>query len=299
MGKFVQRVACRSAGWAVVAGAMTLAVAAARCRAEPVRVMTFNIRYGTADDGPDRWERRRELLLDVIREFNPDVLGVQEALRDQLDALAAALPEHGCVGVGREADGSGEYSAVFYRRTRFDLLAADTFWLSASPDEPGSRTWGNTLPRICTWARLVERADGRRFTVFNTHWDHQSQPARVESGALMAARIAARRAAGDPVLAMGDFNAAETNPAIRALIQQGELQDTYRAMHSDAQAGATFHGFTGRGQGGKIDFLFATKDWRVAAADIVRTERDGRYPSDHFPVTAIVELEPSDSQSAR
>ncbi len=258
--------------------------------AEPVRVMTFNVRYGTAPDGENRWELRREFLLRVITEFDPDVLGVQEAVRDQIDAIGVALPGHGLVGVGREADGGGEYSAIFYRRRRFDLMAADTFWLSDAPEEPGSRTWGNTLPRICTWARLLDRGDSRRFTVFNTHWDHESQPSRVASGALMAARVGLRLAAGEPVLVTGDFNSAPDNPATIGLTRSGKLlRDTYRPAGA-GPPGGTFHAFTGTPGPAKIDAVLATDDWQVVDAEIMRTQAAGRYPSDHFPVTAVVEL---------
>jgi endonuclease/exonuclease/phosphatase family metal-dependent hydrolase len=258
--------------------------------AEPVRVMTFNVRYGTAPDGENRWELRREFLLRVITEFDPDVLGVQEAVRDQIDEIGEALPAHGVVGVGREADGGGEYSAIFFRRARFDLMAADTFWLSDAPETPGSRTWGNTLPRICTWARLLDRRDSRRLTVFNTHWDHESQPSRVASGELMAGRIGQRVAAGDPVLVTGDFNSGPDNPAMIGLTQRGKLlRDTFRPADPGELVG-TFHAFTGMAGPAKIDAVLATAEWQVVNAEIVRTEAKGRYPSDHFPVTAVVEL---------
>lgn len=267
--------------------------------AQPVRVMTFNVRYGTAKDGSNRWELRREQLLDVIRDFDPDVLGVQEALREQVDAIAEALPGHAAIGVGRDADGGGEYSVVFYRRGRFDVQDAETVWLSDRPDEPGSRTWGNDLPRICTGVRLVERVDGQRFTVFNTHWDHLSQPARVRSGELMAERIAARCAAGEPVLVTGDFNAAEDNPAIATLTRREQLvRDTFLVLHADEQSAGTFHGFSGTAGAGKIDAIFATPEWRIEEAEIVRASRDGRFPSDHFPVTAVVDWPAADNSPA-
>lgn len=262
--------------------------------AEPLRVMTFNVRYGTADDEANRWELRREHLLKVIREFDPDVLGVQEALRDQMDAIAEALADHAAVGVGRESDGRGEYSAVFYRQTRLDVEAAETVWLSDQPNVPGSHTWGNDLPRIFTEVRFVERPSGRRFTVLNTHWDHMSQPARLRSGEMMADRIAQRCAAGAPVLVTGDFNAGEDNPAIAALTRHGKLlRDTLRVLHSDERSAGTFHGFSGKAGAGKIDYVFATPDWRVEEATIVRVSDDGRYPSDHFPVTAVVDWPPA------
>ncbi len=274
-----------------VAAWMGLALFASLAFAEPVRVMSFNVRYGTANDGPNRWELRRELLLDVVKEFDPDVLGLQEALPDQLAALAETLPDHACVGVGREADGSGEYSAIFFRQGRFDLAAADTLWLSETPKAPGSRSWGNQLPRIYTWARLLDRSSSRRFTFINTHWDHQSQPAREQSGKAMAALVAELIMAGEPVLVTGDYNSGEDNPAIAYLTRDGELlRDAFRVIHPEEPEAGTFNGFQGRTEGPKIDAVFATSHWQVQEADIVRTHEGDRFPSDHFPVTAIVEL---------
>ena len=274
----------------LVAAIGVLAVAS-RCTAEPLRVMTFNVRYVTKSDGENQWSLRREMLEKVIHDFDPDVLGVQEALREQMDALAEALPGHASVGVGRDPDGGGEYSAVFYRRGRFDLEAADTFWLSETPTVPGSHTWGNMLPRVCTWVRLLDRSNSRRFTAFNTHWDHQSQPARLASGTLMGKRIAERCAIGEPVLAMGDFNSAEANPSLVELTNKGELlRDTFRVIHPDDVDVGTAHAFSGRITGGKIDYIWVTADWKVEEAEIVRTHEGQRYPSDHFPVTAVVEM---------
>jgi endonuclease/exonuclease/phosphatase family metal-dependent hydrolase len=267
-----------------------VAIFAAFATAEPVRVMTFNVRFGTADDGDNRWELRRELLMDVIHDFDPDVLGVQEALREQVDAIGDALPDHGCAGVGREADGSGEYSAIFYRRSRFDLAATDTFWLSDAPRTPGSHTWGNELPRVCTWVRLLDRTAGRRLVVFNTHWDHVSQPARLASGALMTQRISDAVAAGEPAIVTGDFNAEAANPAIGALTRGGALLvDTYSTRRSAERPAGTFHGFTGEGPR-RIDAIYVTQDCDVEAAEIVRSHEGPRNPSDHFPVTAIISL---------
>jgi endonuclease/exonuclease/phosphatase family metal-dependent hydrolase len=269
--------------------------AGAVAAAEPVRVMTFNVRYGTAPDGDNRWELRKDLLLRVIHEVDPDLLGVQEALRDQLDVLSTALPNHVCVGVGRDATGGNEYSAIFYRRSRFDLAAADTFWLSDEPLKPGSHTWGNNLPRVCTWVRLLDRTDGRRFSYFNTHWDHQSQPARLASGKLMATRVAERTAADEPVIVTGDFNAGADNPAIEALTRDGELlTDTYRSLHPDERDSGTFHGFSGVVGPAKIDNVFVSSLWQVDAAEILHTHDGSRYPSDHCPVTATVRLQSVD-----
>ena len=124
---------------------------------DAVRVMTFNIRYGTAPDGENAWPHRKDMVLAAIRDFDPQLLGLQECLRDQLDTILQEFPQYAAVGVGREADGSGEYSPLLYDRTRFDLLQAETFWLSDTPEVRASKSWGNEITRTCTWARLVER----------------------------------------------------------------------------------------------------------------------------------------------
>ena len=255
-----------------------------------LRVMTYNVRYGTADDGLDAWEHRRELALRVISNNEPDVIGVQEALRFQLDEIAAAFPRLAEVGVGRDdGDEAGEYSAILYDENRLELLDSDTFWLSGTPEVVASTNWGNRIPRIVTWARFRDRRTERTFYVFNTHWDHESQPSRERSAVLLLERIAAREHPGEPVLLTGDFNAGESNPAFVALLE-GELTDTFRALHPDATDVGTFHGFEGDRSGEKIDAILASPGWRVREAWLVTDQEGGRYPSDHFPVMAVASL---------
>jgi endonuclease/exonuclease/phosphatase family metal-dependent hydrolase len=255
-------------------------------------VMSFNLRYGTADDGEDAWTYRRDLVVDVIREQAPDVLGTQEALRFQLDELLGALPEYGMVGVGRD-DGAagGEYAAILFRSSRFEVLEDGTFWFSDSPERPGSMGWGARLPRICTWARLRERVSGHSFYVYNVHFDHESQESREKSAALLLDRIR-QRANEDPVVVTGDFNAGEDNPAMLQLTgqagtpQASRLRDSFRVSRPDATDVGTFHGFEGATGGPKIDGILISSEWRVESAAIVRAARGDRYPSDHFPVVA-------------
>jgi endonuclease/exonuclease/phosphatase family metal-dependent hydrolase len=274
----------------LAAAALLVLLHPASCLADSLKAMTFNIRYGTAPDGENAWPHRRELVVKVIRDESPDILGVQEALRGQLDELETALPEYVRVGVGRDADGGGEYSALLYRKTRFDLSDAGTFWLSGTPEIPGSRTWGNNLPRIVTWARLLDRTNGRRFVAANTHWDHQSQPARLESAQLLGDRTKLLCAAGEPAIVTGDFNAAPNNPAIPKLLECAALQDSFRIKHPDEKNVGTFNGFGRSLQPFKIDAVLVSPHWQVEEAEIVRTTEGDRYPSDHFPVTATLTL---------
>jgi endonuclease/exonuclease/phosphatase family metal-dependent hydrolase len=261
-----------------------------------LRVMSFNIRYGSAGDGENRWPNRREMVFDVIRKQQSDVVGLQEALRFQINEIREALPAYGEIGVARE-DGrtDGEYSAILFRADRFGVAEAGTFWLSDTPDVAGSNTWGSACVRICTWARLIENDSGKAFYIFNTHLDHRSQPSREKSAVLIARRIA-NRTHGDPFVLTGDFNAGENNPAITYLTGKAgaeppvKLVDTFRLLHPDVKDVRTGHSFRGGRQGHKIDYVLAQPSAQVLEAEILYDNVDGRYPSDHYPVTARLRL---------
>ena len=263
-----------------------------------VAVMTFNIRYGTADDGENSWKYRREFVFDVIREAVPDIIGMQEALGFQLNELRDALPEYAKVGVGRD-DGlvSGEFSAILYRAEDFDVLEHGTFWLSETPDVPSIASyWGAALPRICSWARFMESETGRTFYVYNVHFSSRSREAREKSAALLSDRIAAREHE-EPVIVTGDFNAGEGSAVMGTLVGSTEstsaagLKDSFRVLHPDAVDVGTFNGFRGRTTGDKIDAVLISGEWDVVSAEILRTSRSGKYPSDHFPVVATLRLQ--------
>ena len=261
-------------------------------------VMTFNIRYGSANDGDNHWDKRHDLVFDVIGKYDCDVVGLQEALRFQIDAIRAAHPEYGEVGVGRD-DGKtkGEYSAILYRTDRLKLIDSGTFWLSDTPEVVASTSWGNRITRICTWARFVQKDSGKAFYHFNVHMDHQSQPSREKSAVLIDGRIAQREHA-DPVILTGDFNAGEANPAITYLKGTSEtgakpvvrLVDTFRVLHPDATEVGTFNRFEGVRSGDKIDYIFVLPETKVLDAEIIFDTPDGRCPSDHFPVIARIGL---------
>lgn len=263
----------------------------------PIAVMTFNIRYGTANDGENSWPNRSGLVIDVLREHAPGIVGVQEALRFQLDELRDALPRYAELGVGRD-DGleSGEYTAILFDSSGFAVKESGTFWLSDTPDVPGSKTWGNRITRICTWARFSRLETGETFHIYNLHLDHESQPSRERSAELLVRRIATRGTSG-PVIVLGDFNAGEDNPAIRFLTGTSDqsqpnvrLRDTYRVLHPSPADVGTFNAFRGETSGDQIDWILVSHEWEVVEATIVRTNDGGRYPSDHFPVTASVRL---------
>ena len=262
--------------------------------------MSFNIRYDNPRDGEDRWEKRREFLIETIRAYNPDLLGTQEVLAEQADFLREKLPDYGFVGAGRD-DGQrkGEFSAILFRKDRFDVLAHGMWWLSPTPEKVGSKGWDAALPRVVTWARLKDRGRGVTVLMFNTHWDHQGNVARVESGKLMRRLVEDKR--GDerdlPVIVTGDFNSTEETQQYRTLTAGDgaadalKLIDAYREVHPRREPEeASFNGFEGARKGLRIDWILHSPQWKATGAAIDRTQKNGRYPSDHYPVTAELDL---------
>jgi endonuclease/exonuclease/phosphatase family metal-dependent hydrolase len=265
----------------------------------PVAVMSFNIRYGTAADGENHWNKRKEFLAETIAAFDPDLLGTQETLAFQRDFLREKLPAHEVFAAGRD-DGNeaGEMAALFFRRDRFEKLAGGHFWLSQTPERVGSRGWDAALPRIATWVKLKDRtAPGTPTLLFlNTHFDHRGQAARIESARLLRAKIA-ELAADCLVIVTGDFNAGEESEPYRALFgPAGEppslLRDTFRQFRpARGPDEGTFCAFSPAAIGGsRIDWIACCGGWEVRTAAIDRTARSGRTPSDHFPVTAVLRL---------
>ena len=236
---------------------------------EPLRVMTFNIRYGTANDGENAWPKRKEAVVETIRRFDPDVLGVQEALAFQLDYLQQELPGYELVGVGRD-DGKrrGEFAALLLRKERLKVESSGTKWLSDTPDKPGSKTWQASLPRVYTFAKVRDRQNDRELYLVTTHWDHQSQVSRVKSAEAILSHLASH-AKQLPVLLMGDMNAGSDNPAVKKLLdKQTGLVDTFRTANPDAKRIGTFNGFRGDKHSAQIDWVLASGQWKVESAGV-------------------------------
>ncbi|AQT68514.1 exodeoxyribonuclease III (xth) [Anaerohalosphaera lusitana] len=262
-----------------------------------VDVMSFNVRYGTADDGDNSWRYRKELVLDIIRRSEAEVVGLQEALRFQLDWIRERLPYYEEVGVGRDdGEDGGEFNAILVDTRRFELAEDDTFWLSDTPEVAGSNTWAAGCTRICTWAKLVDRRTDEVLWVFNTHFDHVSARARERSSRLIAERIE-EYAGGEDFVLMGDFNAGEDSVEMRYLRGVSEIDgqavpvgmvDSFAQVRPEVRERGTFNGFDGNADGKRIDYIFVSKDVEIFDAAILRYNEGGRYPSDHYPVTAII-----------
>lgn len=264
----------------------------------PLRVMTFNVRYGTAKDGENLWDKRKDFLVETIQEFNPDLLGTQETLGFQRDYLAERLSGYGVLGVGRD-DGKeqGEMMALYFKKARFEKLGEGHFWFSESPAVPGSKSWDSSLPRMVTWVKLkdLQQAAAQPILYLNTHFDHRGPRARLESARLIRRRME-DLGRGCSVILTGDFNSGEGSPPYLALFgdlddQRSLVVDAYRSVHpARAKDEGTATGFDAkRISGARIDWIGCSRDFKVLEARINRAERDGRPPSDHFPVEAVLQ----------
>lgn len=258
-----------------------------------VRVMSFNIRYGTANDGENHWDKRKEFLLATIKAFNPDLLGTQETLGFQRDYLAQQLTGYDVLGVGRDnGQEKGEMTALYFRRDRFEKLDGGHFWLSETPDVPGSKNWDAALTRMVTWVKLRDRRHPKAKPIlyFNTHFDHRGEQARTESAKLLRQRIA-EALKTCRVIVTGDFNAGEDSEPYRAFFgNAAPVTDVYRIINPTRTANeGTFSGFkVEQTAGPRIDWIGVSAEWQVVKAVIDRTARNGHTPSDHFAMNAVV-----------
>ncbi len=257
-----------------------------------IDAVAFNIRFDNPKDGENAWPNRKEMVGKWIESESPDVIGLQEALRHQINDIKKVATAYSEYGVGRDDGKSrGEHCTILYLKKRFTLDKKDcgTFWFSDTPEKIASKSWGNEIPRICTWARLIHKKTGKGFYLYNVHYDHQSQSSRIGASNLIIERISNRKQSNEPIILMGDFNAAEKNPAITVFKEEPlKLVDTFRVVKPDEKMVKTFHGFRGGSfMGGKIDHVFILpKTAEVRSAEIIRFNKDNRYLSDHYPVRA-------------
>lgn len=258
-------------------------------------VISYNVRVDTTQDGAYGWAARREAVTALLRERGAALIGLQEALAHQRDDLVHGLEGYEAVGVGRD-DGAttGEFNPILYQTGRLRLCRQETFWLSETPDVPGSMSWGAGYPRIVTWSEFEAAGGGRRLFLFNTHLDHQSERAREEGARLLRARMAAI-AGSRPAVVTGDFNCESGSRPLQILVAPGAdglaLQDAQNvAGEGHAGPAGTLTSNFREPLGPKIDFILVTAGVEVLRHAVLDEKAGDRFPSDHLPVLAEIRL---------
>jgi endonuclease/exonuclease/phosphatase family metal-dependent hydrolase len=261
---------------------------------ETIRVMSFNIRLDTRDDGINQWGNRKDDLCAEVLKQNPHVLGVQEAMNNQMVDLRRCMRGYKSIGVARD-DGKkqGEFSALFYKKKSLKPVRSGTFWLSETPEVPGSRGWDAACNRVVTWAEFKDRKTGDKFLVFNTHFDHLGDTARIESAQLIIRKVA--ELANDlPVVLMGDFNITAKHRAYRILtFPENEvvlIDSRLKALHKTGPE-HTWVTFDPDFEASDIiDFIFTSLNVQVVNHKIVDFRESGKHLSDHLPVLTEIKL---------
>jgi len=263
--------------------------------AQQLSVATFNIRLDVASDSPSHWKNRKEKVVSQVLFHQWDVLGVQEALPNQVADLKALLPAYGFTGVGREdGDNKGEFSGIFYKKDKLELLASETFWSSLTPTVPGSKSWDAAITRIVTWAKFKHKKSGKIFYHFNTHFDHIGQEARRQSPHMLLQKVNSI-AGNTAAIITGDFNAQPKDEPIRIIVDETNplhLTDA-KVLSQNGHYGpvGTFNGFGLKEKDeAPIDYIFMKGKWQVLQHATISQTWGGRFASDHFAVMAVVML---------
>ncbi len=253
-------------------------------------VMSYNIRCGLCEppENPHNWKKRKYFVAHLIKTYDPDVIGLQEAELFQVEDLVEMLDDYSWMGVGRD-DGrdKGETTAILFRTSRLSLQGQQTLWLSQTPLQP-SRGWDATYRRTLSIAKLLDAQSKQFIYIFNTHFDNEGEIARQESAKLLLAE-ATKIDATSPVIVTGDFNFTATAKGYETLTQN--LADAEKASTTPAAGGRkTYNGFgENKEPDNKIDFVFVTKSIKVQSHQVDTTTYNNLYPSDHYPVIVTVE----------
>lgn len=259
---------------------------------EEVKVMSFNIRLDVASDGENRWDARKDRVTGLVNYHEPDFVGGQEVMFHQLNYMLEKMNGYSYIGVGRD-DGKtkGEYSCIFYKKDKYDLVEQSTFWLSPTPDTV-SKGWDAAIVRVCTYGLFRSKKTKRYFYVFNTHFDHIGGQARLESAKLIFRKIQEINKKNYPVIVSGDFNShPDAAPAQYMMNNMNNARNISRQVYGNAD---TWNGFKFHEKpDGCIDYIFVAKDKRISVSKFatITDSYDMKYPSDHFPVMATIKIQ--------
>ncbi len=275
----------------LIAGCLLLASTVAVAQEITLRVMTFNVRYGTAFDGDNSWSKRKDTVVNCIKQYDPDILGMQECLAMQADYIVENMPGYRWVGVGRDQNGKGEMTAVFYKADRLVPIETLHFWLSETPDQPGSKSWDTGCTRIATRIKFHHPQTGRFFVYANTHLDNKSEPARQNGIALIETRLAPY--AGDlPTIFTGDFNSSAGKTKAYEFAMEKGFKDSWVEAPEKKGPAITISEFKAPkpDADARIDWILYRGNVQALECETVTYNENGRYPTDHFPVFGVLRL---------
>ncbi len=255
------------------------------------KVMTYNIRNSHGDHDENSWDNRKERLFTLIRKVDPDILGTQEVLRNQLKDLRKSLNDYAAFGVGRN-DGKhkGEHSAIFYKTDKYQQINGGNFWLSETPQVPGSKGWDAGLTRICSWVELKDKITGTVFFVFNTHFDHKGIIARRNSAALLRHTVDSLTG-NNPVIVTGDFNLEPNDPGYAIMTDNASYKIPLKDSYMDGALTYTDCGFSVSNKNcHRIDYIFSSPQYSKSDYTVHTDNNGTSYPSDHLTVSVVLTL---------
>ncbi len=258
------------------------------CPAQSLKVMTYNIRYDTPSDSINEWPKRMHKVVQLVRKYDPDILGIQEAIHHQVTDLQKNFPDYNYIGVGRD-DGKtkGEYSAILFKKDRFSVVKQNTFWLSSQPEIPGSKGWDAAITRVASWGIFMDKETKKMFLVMNTHFDHVGKEARAKSAELIKQKVYELGAAL-PVILTGDLNFTREQPPYAVIMKTDGIA---LVDPSPSPSVGTACGFkVNERPCNAIDYIFHSAQWTTTGYTVIQ-DNDGKYyPSDHLPVLATLHL---------
>ena len=248
---------------------------------EKINIMTYNIRLDTETDGINMWDNRKEGIVSLIKEEDVDILGIQEALPDQIDYLSNQLKDYNYIGEGRNGGNSGEYSAIYFKSEKISLKEEETFWLSETPRVP-SIGWDAAINRIVTLGVFYIKNSKKELIVYNTHFDHIGKVAREKSAIMILNHITKNNYLDKSLVVMGDLNANTDEPTIKVLSEK--LEDAFK-MNPLKDSIGTFNGFDINSKlSDRIDYIFTKNIKIIDYRHIDKKLPNGLWPSDHLPI---------------
>lgn len=248
-----------------------------------LNLISCNIRFDNPADAQNAWAHRRGFLAETLLSHSPDLIATQEGRIHQLREFEADLVNFKILDQHRSWIGERMYPSIFIREDKFEYLNSGDIWLSETPDIAGSRSFESAFPRLMTWAHLQFKNSEQSIFVVNTHLDHIKAETRIRQAEVLVNEIERQWNRNCPLIIMGDFNESPEGEVKELLFHKFELNDCWKQFHSHEET--SHHAFQGEMQNGsRIDWILADKKLSILSCEMDKSEKNGLYPTDHFPV---------------